>query len=216
MLVGYYVCCHSHLPYPTSNPCSSLFKPALYPMKWYLWTESSHPCVLELLVSERYWQVDEGQERDGEITAFVLWLPSGPHFWEWVWSYVMQQLLCTFPFTFRVRMVKIPSHWWTQGNFCICVCACSFSCVRFFVTLWTVACQGPLSMGFSRQEYWSGLPCPSPRDLPNPWIQPRLLCLLHWQVGFLLLAPPGKPLGILKSLICSLDYPTIFTLLHMV
>ena len=39
-------------------------------------------------------------------------------------------------------------------------------------TLWTVAHQVPLSMGFSRQEYWSGLPCPSPGDLPNPGIQP--------------------------------------------
>ena len=84
----------------------------------------------------------------------------------------MQQLLCTLPFTFRVRMVKIPSHWWTLGNLCICVCACSFSCVRFFVTLWTVASQGPLSMGFSRQEYWSGLPFPSPGDLPDPGIKP--------------------------------------------
>ena len=203
--------------YPTPPPihvplCSSLL--------YILWSDicgQNHP----ILVSLNFWCLrgtdrwSKGK-RDGEITAFVLGLPPGPHFWEWIWSYVMQQLLCTLPFTFRVRMVKIPSHWWTLGNLCICVCACSFSCVRFFVTLWTVASQGPLSMGFSRQEYWSGLPCPPPRDLPNPRIQPCLLCLLHWQVGFLLLAPPGKPLGILKSLICSLDYPTIFTLLHMV
>ena len=50
-----------------------------------------------------------------------------------------------------------------------------FSCVQFFATLWTVACQAPLFMGFSRQEYWSGLPCPSPRDLPNPGIEPASL-----------------------------------------
>ena len=42
-----------------------------------------------------------------------------------------------------------------------------------FVTPWTVACQAPLSMGFSKQEYWSGLPFPYPRDLPNPGIEPR-------------------------------------------
>ena len=42
-----------------------------------------------------------------------------------------------------------------------------FSCVRLFETLWTVAHQAPLSMGFSRQEYWSGLPCPPPGDLPD-------------------------------------------------
>ena len=41
------------------------------------------------------------------------------------------------------------------------------------VTLWTVARQAPLSMGFSRQEYWSGLPFPSPGDLPNPGAEPR-------------------------------------------
>ena len=41
-----------------------------------------------------------------------------------------------------------------------------------FVTAWTVARQGPLSMGFCRQEYWSGLPFPSPEDLPNPGIAP--------------------------------------------
>ena len=47
-----------------------------------------------------------------------------------------------------------------------------FSHVRLFLTLWTIACQAPLSMGFSRQEYWSGLPVPSPRDLSNPEIEP--------------------------------------------
>ena len=47
------------------------------------------------------------------------------------------------------------------------------SCVRLFATRWTVANQVPLCMGFSRQEYWSGLPFPSPGDLPNPGIEPR-------------------------------------------
>ena len=50
--------------------------------------------------------------------------------------------------------------------------------------------QAPLSMGFSRQKYWSGLPCPPPEDLPNPGIEPMSL---HWQTGSLSLAPPGKP-----------------------
>ena len=48
----------------------------------------------------------------------------------------------------------------------------SLSRVRLFVTLWTVARQAPLSVGFSRQEYWSGLPFPSPGDLPDPGIKP--------------------------------------------
>ena len=52
-------------------------------------------------------------------------------------------------------------------------CVLSYlSPVRLFVTPWTVACQPPLSMGFSRQEYWSGLPCPPPGDLSDPRIEP--------------------------------------------
>ena len=50
-----------------------------------------------------------------------------------------------------------------------------FSRVPLFVTLWTVACQAPLSMGFSRQECWSELLCPPPGDLPNPGIKPTSL-----------------------------------------
>ena len=46
-----------------------------------------------------------------------------------------------------------------------------FSCVRLFVTPWTVAHQIPLFLGFSRQEYWSEWPCPPPGDLPNPGIK---------------------------------------------
>ena len=49
----------------------------------------------------------------------------------------------------------------------------SLSRVQLFVTVWTVAHQAPQSMGFSRQEYWSGLPFPSPGDLPGPGIKPR-------------------------------------------
>ena len=47
-----------------------------------------------------------------------------------------------------------------------------FSCVQLCVTLWTAACQAPLSMGFSRQEYWSGMPCSSPGHLPDPEVKP--------------------------------------------
>ena len=52
-----------------------------------------------------------------------------------------------------------------------------FSRVQPFATLWTVARQSPLSMGFPRQEYWSGLPCPPPRDLLDPGIEsPYISC----------------------------------------
>ena len=50
-----------------------------------------------------------------------------------------------------------------------------FSCVQPFAALWTVACQASLSMGFSGQEYWSGLPCPPPGVLPNPGLEPASL-----------------------------------------
>ena len=49
----------------------------------------------------------------------------------------------------------------------------SLSCVQLFATPWTVAYYAPLSMGFSRQDYWSGSPFPSPEDLPDPGIEPR-------------------------------------------
>ena len=55
----------------------------------------------------------------------------------------------------------------------LCVLS-SFSRVQLFVTLWTVARQAPLSMGFPKQEYWSGLPFSSPGDLPDSWIEPGL------------------------------------------
>ena len=70
------------------------------------------------------------------------------------------------------------------------VCAQSFSHVQLFETPWTIAHQAILSMEFSRQEYWSGLPCPPPGDLPNPGIEPRSPTL---QVDSLLSEPPGSP-----------------------
>ena len=51
------------------------------------------------------------------------------------------------------------------------------SCVQLFATLWTAACQTPLSMGFSRQEYWSGLPCSPPGNLPDPGMKLESLYL---------------------------------------
>ena len=69
---------------------------------------------------------------------------------------------------------------------CTCV-AQSLSHVWLFATLWIVASQAPLSMGFSRQEYWSVLPCPPPGNLPNPRIASLALA-----GGFFTTAPPGK------------------------
>ena len=59
-----------------------------------------------------------------------------------------------------------------------------FSHVQLFVTLWAAVCQVPLSMGFSRQEHWSGLPFPSPGDLPNPGTELTFLRSPELAVGF--------------------------------
>ena len=82
-----------------------------------------------------------------------------------------------------------------KGNGCgqheASIChACSVASV--FATLWTATPQAPLFMGFSRQGYWSGLPCCPPGDLPDPGIKPTSLRLLYCQAGSLPLVPPGK------------------------
>ena len=75
---------------------------------------------------------------------------------------------------------------------CLRVCMLSFfNCVRLFSTPWSVACQVPPSVGFSRQERWSGLPCPPSEDLPDPEIETASPAL---QVDFLLLKTLGKPI----------------------
>ena len=67
-------------------------------------------------------------------------------------------------------------------------------------TPWTIACQAPLSMEFSRQKYWSRFPFPSPKDLPNPGIKPGSTTL---QACSLLSEPPGKPKRTLRPKHCS-------------
>ena len=81
------------------------------------------------------------------------------------------------PLSFHVRVKKVKS----------------LSRVRLFATPWTVTYQAPLSMGFSRQEYWSGLPCPPSGDLPNPGIKPRAPMAPTWQAHSLPLSQLGKP-----------------------
>ena len=69
-----------------------------------------------------------------------------------------------------------------------------FSCIRLFGTPWTVVHQAPLSTGFSRQEYWSGLPCPPPGDLPNLGIEPTSPMAPTLQVDSLPLSHMGSPI----------------------
>ena len=76
-------------------------------------------------------------------------------------------------------------------------CAQLLSCVRLFTTPWTAARLVPLSVGFSRQEYWSGLSCPPPGDLSNPGLEPRSPTL---QVDSLSSEPPGKKATLIAAL----------------
>ena len=86
---------------------------------------------------------------------------------------------------------------------CVCVCVCARVCtralshVRLFVTLWTIAHQAPLSMGFPRQEYWSRLPFPSPGDLPDPGIKP-VSPVSATLAGRFFTTAPGKPQPLLN------------------
>ena len=92
----------------------------------------------------------------------------------------------------------LPSSSPTQG--CVCVCVCVYACVRVscsvvsdcLATIWTVTHQALLSMEFSRQESWNGLPCSFPGDLPGPGIEPRTFTL---QADSLLSESLKKPIN---------------------
>ena len=89
----------------------------------------------------------------------------------------------------------------------------SFACrlshssrVQLFATLWTIACQAPLSMGFCRQKYWSGLLCLLLGNLPHSGIEPSILHFLHWQAGPYHLNLLGSPNVSVNVIILSWDY----------
>ena len=112
------------------------------------------------------------------------------------WSFFcMQFSWADFWSPFQVRDMPLPSEFWVTCLtllYLLCMHAHTHSCfshVWVFATPWTVVCQAPLPMGFSRQEYWSGLSFASPGDLPNSGIKPR----------FPAFQPDTKPPG--KSLI---------------
>ena len=87
-------------------------------------------------------------------------------------------------------------------NLPVHVCVCCI--VQLFSTLWTVACQAPLFMTSPRQEYWSGLPVPPPRDLPSPGIKPTSPEPPALAGGFFTTEPPGKPI-LYNCGCCSVD-----------
>ena len=94
------------------------------------------------------------------------------------------------------------------------VCVLSrFNCVQLCATLWILACQAPLSMGFSRQEYWNGLPCPPSGDLADLRIKPAsLLSNLHWQLGLY----PWCHLGVYVHMCMSVNVCVyIYKIMHI-
>ena len=94
------------------------------------------------------------------------------------WTFVGNIMSLTFNMLSRLVITFLPKK------------VKSLSCVQLFATPWTIACQAPLSMESSRQEYWNGLPFPSPGDLPNPGIETGSPTL---QADALPSEPPGKP-----------------------
>ena len=110
------------------------------------------------------------------------------------------------------RKASIPSHAFVVSHF-MHVCAKSLQLCPILCS--PVDCSPPalLSMGFSRQEYWSGLPFPPPGDLPDPGVKP-MSCLLYWQAGSLPLVPLGSRIAI-PTFVYSLTSWGTFELFHV-
>ena len=94
------------------------------------------------------------------------------------------------PFMLLSSLTQLETE--VNGRSSVCMLS-RFSRVWLFATPWTVALQAPRSMGFSRQEHWSGLPCPPPGDLLNPGIEPAYLTPPALEGGFFTMESPGKP-----------------------
>ena len=78
---------------------------------------------------------------------------------------------------------------------CVCVCVCVLTHIQLFASPWTVAHQTPLSMGFSRQEYWSRLPFSASGDVPDPGVKPTFLVSPALAGELFTTEPPGKTSG---------------------
>ena len=107
---------------------------------------------------------------------------------------VHMYIMCIYVYTYVYIYLCIYIYTHTIHICILCIDSAVklLSCVQIFATPWTVAYQASPSMGFSQQEYWSGLPFPSPGDLPNPRVEPRSPAL---QADALTSESPGKPLN---------------------
>ena len=117
-----------------------------------------------------------------QVLQLASWIPRRAGGVRLVWeeiSEIQDNQACKLQFKGRRKWMSQLNSQVGQVPSCVCVCVRShaysqaLSHVWLFVTPWTVACQAPLSMGFSRWKHWSGLPCPPPGDPPNPKTEPR-------------------------------------------
>ena len=156
----------------------------------------------------------EGRRRGNR--AWDGWMAS-PIQWTWVWadsgnSEGQGNLACCSP-----RGGRVGHNWVTEQHHysvCVCVCVCARPCSVMSDSLWppwTVAHQVPLSIELSRKEHWSGLPFPSPGDLPDPGIEPASPVSLALVAGFFTTEPTEKVLSA-KYL---LKYIYIFTYVYI-
>ena len=135
----------------------------------------------------------EGREREEKSDHgfdFVSDHVLGPVFFYYLW---MGIFLKSSPWQQRRMTPCCQQTYGTGVGVQVRACVLSHSIMSDSVwPQWTVACRDPLSMGFSRQVYWSGLPCPPPGALPDPGIKPESLASPALAAGSLPLAPPGK------------------------
>ena len=147
----------SRLP-ETAHPRLQEKKPGLRERKWLAVScRAGQPGVARALPTTKYTSSDKSLNRQGWAKAEILPAQAGTP---------------RTPLVTTIYQSQMHRDLVTGVCVCVCVGGCVLSRVRLFVNPQTVACQAPLSMGFSKQEYWSGLPFPSPEELPDPGIEP--------------------------------------------
>ena len=136
-------------------------------------------------------RVRPGQRVPGACEGVVLWLAPGGC-WPPPSTFLPSEMVPAPPS--HTASLTTASDFRGRTLICDCVCGCAPSAVSDSLRpMWTVARQAPLSTGFSRQEHWSGLPCPPPRDLPDPGIEPASPAFPALADEFFTTEPPGKP-----------------------
>ena len=127
-------------------------------------------------------------------------------------NFFLRLILSKEKYTIPLLILSDRDILWNKNKYffvCVHVCSCSVVSNSFVTTVDYIASQAPLSMRFSRQEYWSGLPFPPPRDLPRPGIKPMFPALAG---GFFITVPPGEP----KHFISSVKLKILIAIMEIV